>query len=140
MHISMRVMTGAAAAAVLGLSAWAPAQADPTNAKNALQLTVPCDNGHTYSVVTNGSGAWTPAHDLNSTATLIPVSFGEETFTIYAPDGTVVDQETQAPTAKAGASAHNKHATLSCTFSGSQTAPDGSMFVISGSVVGFVTT
>jgi hypothetical protein len=76
---------------------------------------------------------------VNSTATLIPVSFGEQTFTITAPDGTVLDQETQPATAKTGAIAHNKNATVSCDFGGSQTAPDGTTFTIQGSVVGFVT-
>ncbi|WP_297777021.1 hypothetical protein [Mycobacterium sp.] len=132
-------MTGAAAAAVLGLSAWTPAHADPMNAKNALPIQVSCDNGHTYDAVANGNGAWTPAHDLNSQAILVPVSFGEVTFTVYDPAGNIIDQETSPPTAKPGASAHNKHATTGCDFAGAVTAPDGSSFSISGSVVGFVT-
>jgi hypothetical protein len=139
MHTSLRVMTGAAAAAVLGLSAWVPAQADPANAKNAFPIQVSCDNGHTYNAVVNGNGAWTPAHDLDSTAMLIPVAFGEQTFTVTAPDGTILDQETSPPTAKPGASAHNKNATVNCEFAGSQTAPDGTTFTITGTVQGFVT-
>jgi hypothetical protein len=134
-----RVMTAAAGAAVLGLGAWAPAHADPVHAKNSLPITIVCDNGQSYSAITNGSGAWTPAHDLASTAMLIPVSFGEITFTVTAPDGTVLDQETQPPTAKAGASAHNRHAATSCSFSGSASAPDGTTFTIEGTVTGFVT-
>ena len=139
MHTTSRVMIGAAAAAVLGLSAWAPAQADPSHARGSLPLEVSCDNGQTYDVVTNGNGHWTPAHDLNSTSVLIPVAFGEQTFSIYDPDGNLIDQETAPPSAKAGASAHNKHATVNCSFEGSSTAPDGSTFMIAGTVTGFVT-
>lgn len=139
MHTTLRVMTGAAAATVLGLSTWVPAHADPAGAKNSLPIQISCDNGQTYDAVANGNGAWTPAHDLNSTAILVPVSFGVQTFTVYDPDGNVIDQETTPPSAKPGAIAHNKHATTSCDFGGMITAPDGSTFSISGSVVGFVT-
>ncbi|HEY3530605.1 MAG TPA: hypothetical protein VGK78_15775 [Nocardioides sp.] len=139
MHITLKVLTGAAAATILGLSTWAPAQADPAGARDSLQLQVTCDNGQTYDVVTNGNGAWTPAHDLNSTAVLIPVAFGEQTFSVYDPDGNLIDQETVPASAKTGASAHNGHATVNCSFAGSTTAPDGSTFMISGTVTGFVT-
>jgi hypothetical protein len=139
MHTTTRATLGAAAAAILGLATWAPAHADPSNARDALPITIDCDNGQSYTAVANGSGAWTPAHDLNSTAMLIPVSFGEVTFTVYDPDGNIVDQEIQPPMAKAGASAHNKHAATNCSFSGGATFPDGSMFTIVGSVTGFVT-
>jgi hypothetical protein len=140
MHISMRVMTGAAAAAVLGLGLWAPAHADPIHAKSALPLQISCDNGQTYSAVANGSGAWTPAHDLSSSAVLVPVSFGPITFTVTDSEGNILDQETSPSTAKPGAAAHNKNATTSCDFSGSSTAPDGTTFTIEGTVTGFVTT
>jgi hypothetical protein len=139
MHTSLRVALGAAAAAVLGLATWAPAQADPVHAKNALPLQVWCDNGQSYVAVANGNGNWTPAHDLSSNAILVPVSFGEQTITITDPSGTIVDQETIPPSAKPGASMHNKNATTSCQFAASVTAPDGSTFSIMGSVVGFVT-
>lgn len=139
MHISLRVIGGAAAAAVLGLSTWAPAQADPVHAKQALPLQISCDNGQTYSAIANGNGNFSPAHDLNSTAMLIPVAFGEQTITVTAPDGTVLDQETVPATMKKGASAHNKNATVNCDFAGGATAPDGTMFTVSGTVRGFVT-
>jgi secreted PhoX family phosphatase len=139
MHISTRVTLGAAAAAVLGLTTIAPAQADPTGARNAIPLQISCDNGQTYDAVANGNGAWTPAHDVNSTSILVPVSFGTLTITVRDSQGTIVDQETQPPSAKPGASAHNGHATTNCEFTGTVTAPDGSSFSIEGTVVGFVT-
>jgi secreted PhoX family phosphatase len=140
MHITTtRVMLGAATAAVLGVSTIAPAQADPSGAKNALPLQISCDNGQSYDAVANGNGAWTPAHDLNSSSILVPVSFGTVTVTIRDPQGNIVDQETQPPSAKPGASANNRHATTNCEFVGTATAPDGSTFTIEGTVVGFVT-
>jgi hypothetical protein len=139
MHTTMRFMTGAAAAAVLGLGAWAPAHADPVNAKNAFPIQISCDNGQSYVAVANGNGNFTPAHDLSSTAILVPIAFGPITFTVTAPDGTILDQETDPATAKPGASMHNKHAATNCDFAGSATAPDGTTFSIEGSVTGFVT-
>jgi hypothetical protein len=139
MHITTRVTLAAAGAAVLGLATIAPVQADPSRAKNALPLQVFCDNGQSYDAVANGNGAWTPAHDLSSSSILVPVSFGTVTVTIRDPEGNIVDRETDPPSAKPGASAHNRHATTNCEFVGTATAPDGSTFTIDGTVVGFVT-
>lgn len=138
MNTRTRLLLTATATAVLGLGTATTAHADPANAKGSLPLTISCANGSIYTAVANGSGAWTPAHDLDSTSILVPVSFGTETFTVYDPAGNIVDQQTEPPSAK-GAIEHNKHAVIACEFSGSQTAPDGSMFTIEGSVVGFVT-
>lgn len=139
MHTTLRVITGAAAAALLGLSAAGPAQADPVHAKNAFPFQVVCDNGQSYDAVANGNGTFTPAHDVSSQAVLVPVAFGPITFTVTDAGGTILDQETSPPTAKPGAAAHNKNATVNCEFSGSQTAPDGTTFSIDGTVTGFVT-
>lgn len=139
MHTTSRVIIGAAAAAVLGFGTWTPVHADPAKAKGAFPVTVTCDNGHTYSAVSNGNGNYTPAHDLDSTATLIPLSFGEATFTVYDANGVVVDSGTDPGTAKRGASVHNKNGTLHCTYTGGATFPDGSSFVVTGSVTGFIT-
>lgn len=138
MHISTRVGLGVAAAAALSIGSVGAAHADPVNAKSSFPITITCDNGSTYNAVANGSGAWTPAHDLGSTSILVPVAFGTQTFTVFDPQGNIVDQETVPPSAK-GAIGHNKHATTSCDFSGTQTAPDGFRLTIQGSVVGFVT-
>jgi hypothetical protein len=138
MHTTLRVMTGAAAAAILGFGISAPAHADPVKAKNSFSFQVVCDNGKTYDAISNGNGNFAPAHDLSGTAILIPVSFGEITFTLTDSDGNIIDQETQPPTAKTGAAAHNMNATTSCTFSGSSTE-DGTTFTLAGSVRGFVT-
>lgn len=132
--------TALVAPLVAGTALAAPAGADPLHAKDSLQLQVSCANGRTYLVVSNGNGNWTPAHDLSSTSTLIPLAFGEQTFTVTDPSGTVVDQETQPPSAKGASADASRSTQTTCTFSGSQTDPaSGYTFSISGTVLGFVT-
>ena len=139
MHTTLRVMTGAAAAAILSLGAWVPAHADPIHAKNAFAFQIVCDNGHSYGAVANGNGTFTPAHDLSSTAVLVPIAFGPITFTVRDSEGNILDQETSPSTAKPGASSHNKNMTTNCEFFGSQSGPDGTTFSIDGTVTGMVT-
>lgn len=138
MHVSRRVILGAVAVAALGVGTATTAQADPINAKNSFLLTVTCSNGVTYHAVTNGSGNWTPAHDLGSTTVLVPLAFPEQTFTVLDPAGNIVSQQSAPPRAKVAADI-NKNADLTCSFVGSQQMPDGSTFVLSGTVIGFAT-
>jgi hypothetical protein len=116
------------------------AAADPTKAQT---LTLVCDNGHTYTVVVNSSGAWSPAHDVNSTSTLIPLSFGETTGTVTDANGNLVDSFSDPATAKGSAGSHDRTTTTSCTYTSDDTfvSPDlGPLHVhVQGSVVGFVT-
>lgn len=137
MHKTRLVTLTFATAALIAVSAGA-ASADPANAKGALPLHVTCDNGHSYMAVANGNGNFTPAHDLDSNAVLIPAAFGEITFTVADPSGNIIDQQTQPATNK-GSSANNPNATTSCSFSGTSTAPDGTTFTLAGTVVGLVT-
>ena len=104
-------------------------RADPTNAKNALFVTATCDNGQSFQIVTNGNGAFTAAHDRNSTATLIPFAFGEFTGTLTDPAGNVVDTFTDPPVTKRAAANHNL---LECPFTFSQISPVGFKFAGSG--------
>jgi hypothetical protein len=116
------------------------ATADPTKAQT---FTLVCDNGHTYTVVVNSSGAWSPAHDVNSTSTLIPLSFGETTGTVTDLNGNVVDSFSDPAMAKRSAATYDLATTTACTFSSDDTfvSPDlGPLNVhVEGSVVGFVT-
>jgi hypothetical protein len=109
------------------------AGADPSNAKNALFVTATCANGQSFQIVTNGNGAFTAAHDRNSTATLIPFAFGEFTATVTDPAGNVVDTFTDPPITKRSAA---NHSLLECPFTFSQTFPDG--FTFAGSGTAFV--
>lgn len=138
MKTGIRGALVAFAVAAVSIGSMAAAHADPINAKSSFPLTITCDNGFTYQAVTNGQGNWTPAHDLNSQTTLVPLSFGTQTFTVYDPAGNIISQQSTQPSAKTAVDS-NKHATASCTFTGSQTAPDGSVFMLNGSVIGFAT-
>ena len=137
-----RILAVPAAVIALLAALFATAQvasADPINAPGAFQISVSCDNGHDYSVVANGNGHWTPAHDINSTATLVPLAFGEQVLTLTDPDGNVTEQVIP-PSSKGADTSNGTRATkTSCTFSGSQTDPEGNTFTITGSVTGFVT-
>jgi len=116
------------------------AAADPTKAQT---LTLVCDSGRTYTVVVNSSGAWSPAHDVISTSTLIPVSFGEVHGTVTDGTGSVVDEFTDPAMVKGSSGSQHRATSTSCTFTSDDTFNDpdrGPLHVhVEGSVVGFVT-
>jgi len=139
-----RILAVPAAVIALLAALFATAQvasADPINAPGAIPISVACNNGHVYSVVVNGNGSWTPAHDVNGTTTLIPLAFGEQVLTETDANGNVIEQTTTPPSSKGAGTSNGTRATkTSCTFSGSQTDPEsGHTFTITGSVTGFVT-
>jgi len=118
----------------------APAHADPVGAQGALPLTVTCDNGAVYDVISNGNGNWTPAHDLDSTSTLVPVSFGETTFTVTDASGTVLDSETTPAGTKGQSGKQVRGTAISCSYTGGGMDPEsGMVFTLSGTVEGFIT-
>jgi hypothetical protein len=116
----------------LSVAALAPsAVADPSQAKNSLQLELVC-NGTPYQVAVNGNGKFTPAHILDSTGVVVPYSL-DLTFTFTPPGGPT---QTQTQTASKGGP--HKGA-VDCTipfqsFSG----PQGT-FTIQGTATGFLT-
>lgn len=119
---------------LLGTAA-APATADP---KGEI-IPVDCDNGKSYEVAVNGNGEFTPAHDTASTATFVPVSFGEFKFTVTDAQGNVVEQDTEPRIDKGkGNAAKGKKSLITCEFSFSGTE-DGLTFEGSGTVTGFLT-
>ena len=67
-------VSGAVAIAAVGRSG-PSVSADP---KPNIAVTLTCD-GQDYDIVVAGNGAWTPAHDLNSTLVGVPIAFGEFT-------------------------------------------------------------
>lgn len=101
---------------------------------------VVCDNNKTYTLVSNGNGEFTAAHDINSNATLVPVSFGEFTGTLTYPDGT--QQTFTDPPAAKGQSAKGAKNLVNCTFSFTEESdgsdpefPAGSTFTGSGTAL-----
>jgi len=144
---------GAAAAGIAVVGMGSTAWAAPTGAKNAVPVTADC-GGQPYSLVVNGGGngansnngqTFNAAHfTIISDSVLVPVSFGESTFSEYI-NGVLTQTFTQPPTAKGNGSISGpaNATTLSCTYSFSQTQTDpttGDVFTFTGagSVVGFL--
>ena len=86
------------AAACLGvaaaLSISTPASADPKGEP----IPITCEGGATYWVTVNGNGAFTPGHDVDDTAMLIPTSFGDFHGVITDSTGAVIDEFTDPAT------------------------------------------
>ena len=132
------------ATAALVVSGAATATAAPPERE---VIPLECDEGNSYEVVVNGNGAWTPARAWASTRVLVPVPFGEVTFTAVLPDGTVIE-DSEPPSFKGGGevAANNPRPTVTCTFEFSETLteddedlPAGTVITISGEVTGFLT-
>ena len=107
-------------------------------------IPVVCDNGHTYDVVVNGNGVFTPAHDIDSTAILVPVSFGPFTGTVRNAQGQIVDTFTE-PGSEKGQAAKGLTDPVGCTYSIHEVSdgsdpefPAGYTFHGTGTVVGRV--
>ena len=131
-QVGGRVAFVAVAAGMTVLGVGGVAAADP---KGEL-IPVVCDNGATYQVLLAGNGEFTPGHDVASNSNLVPTAFGEITFTVTDPEGTVTT-ETNPPVSK-GSSSRPRATTVSCTFH-EEGSDDGFTFVVDGSVTGFVT-
>jgi hypothetical protein len=116
-----------------------PAAADPTGARNSTVIQLTCD-GEEFQAAVNGSGAWSPALDIDSNAVFVPVSFGEATFTLTDADGNVLEESTDPPRTKGA----GQNADLTCTYTGSGTFEDPDLgvltFTFSGDVTGFRTS
>ena len=109
-----------------------------------------CDGGQTFEVVVNGNGAFTPARVLGSNQVLIPISFGDFTFTAVLPDGTVIEDSEPGGEAKGGGNVaqRNPRPTVTCTFEDSFVLeeddpefglPAGTVVTFGGDVTGFLT-
>lgn len=118
-----------------------PAQADPGGDET---FPLVCDNGETYTITTAGNGAFTPAHDVNSTTIFVPTGFGEFHGEVTSVEtGEVLETFTDPPAIK-GNSEKQRGTSLSCTFSfsGDEFVPElGGLvhFEGGGSVTGFST-
>ena len=131
MHASKLAGLLATGGAMFAIAA-APAGADPKGETIPLE----CDNGNAYVVAVSGNGEFTPAHDTASTATFVPLEFGEFTGTFTPPGG--APEPISEPGAMKGQSNKNGKANVTCTFSFSETSEEGT-FVASGTVTGFIT-
>ena len=126
-----RLLVLVAAGALAAVAIAPSAGADPTNAKNALQLQAVCGT-QTYNVVVNGNGEFTPAHLIGSTSVFIPTSFNiTSTFT---PTGgsTMTETDTSAKAAPL-------QDTITCTIPFQSFSNPFGTFTIAGTVTGFFT-
>ena len=131
-----RLLVLSVAAIFAALVFVAIAGADPSNAKNAAQITATgCTDGNSYTVWVNGNGTFTPAHVADSTAVFVPTALNL-TFNFYASDNTLLETDVQDVSKTAPQSN-----LVSCDIplQTSFTAPDGSYGTIVGSVTGFLT-
>lgn len=127
------LLTGAAAASA------APPDTPP--------LTVHCDDGMHYEILTSGNGTFTPGNIVGSTGVIVPVWFGDNLFTVVAPDGEVVEMPGGDEAKGQGRVLENVRKDLVyCSFSETFTLeveeegfPAGSVVTFSGAVIGFVT-
>jgi hypothetical protein len=134
--MTRRLASVLAVTAISTALAGATATAAPVNAPNALTVALDIGEAGTFDVVVNGNGDWGPGHDLNSNAVLIPLAFGESTFTVTDAAGNVIDQGTEPAIAKGKAKAKGRER-ISCTFTFTVTE-DGTTTTVAGSVTGFV--
>jgi hypothetical protein len=133
--VALAVLTGAAAHA-------AP--------KGGETFELACDNGETYSIVTNRGTDFTPGFLVDATAKLIvPTSFGDFHFTAVAPDGEVLVDETEPGPSKGNGKGNGggNHTSVTCTFGESEVLteddpesgfPAGTTLTFSGEVTGFL--
>ena len=105
--------------------------ADPTHAKNSLQLQAVCGT-QTYSVVVNGNGEFTPAHLIGSTSVFIPTSF--DITSTFTPIGGA--KMTETDTSAKAAPLKN---TITCTIPFQSFPSPFGTFTIAGTVTGFFT-
>jgi hypothetical protein len=120
-----RLLVGLAVTAAAASGAGV-ASAAPTNAKNALPITLQCSNGQTYSASVNGNGKSTPAITAQGVV-LVPFTL-EVTF----HDITAGISDTTTVT-KPG----TPNANVSCTFASQIVpgGPNGDLIQITGSAI-----
>jgi hypothetical protein len=118
-----------AVAAVLTLAvAVAPAAvADPAASPQSSAQTITCDGGAVFHTAGAGHGLFSPAHDLDSTAMLMPVHYGEIVSTFVGADGSVevdtVPGDSKGPGALGAAEA------VRCDYVSSFDVPGGTVIV-----------
>jgi hypothetical protein len=138
----MKGIAGASVAAVVALSGWSPAHADPGHGKHAkhlIGLQIGCDNGQAYAAVMNGKGKLSAIHDVDSTRVLVPAAVSEALVTVLDADLNVVDQWTTPARAKRGMLKHHKKALTTCDVVGFSPQDDGGTITVQATMLAKVT-
>lgn len=106
--------------------------AAPTNAPNAEAIPITCDNGASYTVISNGNGTFTPGHIIDDDGrVLIPVAF---VFEGMDSSGNVIFSESVS---KKGKMKGLSDDLIVCTFGGTF-EENGETFTFTGTVTLFV--
>jgi hypothetical protein len=134
MFRATRLKLSLAATLALSVTALAAgtANADPLK---RLPVTLDCGGGSLH-MVTNGSGEFTPAHDVDSNSVFIPLQFGTETDVFTDPAGNTTTT-TNPPSPPKGSANPAGRTILDCTFHVDIRGPDGGHLVVDGEVTGF---
>jgi hypothetical protein len=128
-------MALATVSAVLGLTAWTPAHADPGHARNAVGLQIGCDNGRAYAGVMNGHGRFSAIHDLSSRRVLVPVAVGKALVTVLDADLKVLSQWTTPRNVKQQLLEHHKKSLVTCDVIGFDPRADGTTVTVLGTMI-----
>lgn len=139
-------MRKTAVVAALSATALVAGAATASAAPKTEPFDLQCDDGRTYTVVTNGAGSFTPAHVVGSTMVLVPIRFGDNVATVVTPDGeTVTMPFPDDEKGKGNVAARNPGETLLChesfTFTLDQPEmgfPAGSIVTVEGTVLVYV--
>ena len=126
-----RLLVLVAVGALAAVAIIPTAGADPTNAKNVLQLQGVCGT-QTLTIVVNGNGEFAPAHVVGSTSVFVPTAF-DITFTFTPTGGST---ETEVDTSAKAAPIKD---TITCTIPFQSFPSPVGTFTIEGFVTGFVT-
>jgi hypothetical protein len=126
-----RLLVLVAVGALAAVAIIPTAGADPTNAKNVLQLQGVCGT-QTLTIVVNGNGEFAPAHVVGSTSVFVPTAF-DITFTFTPTGGST---ETEVDTSAKAAPIKD---TITCTIPFQSFPSPVGTFTIEGSVTGFLT-
>lgn len=111
------------------------ASADPTGAGTARFVIADCD-GTQVELVTNGNGDFHAAHDLNSTASFVPVAV-KDSGLFTDPAGGL---HPFSHDVVKGSASPDGQPIVTCSFSVDRTFPDGSRLQASGTLTGFFTS
>lgn len=139
----MRAHAAAAALMTAGLVLAPAGQAAADPAASGDVATLDCDNGETYTVVVNGNGEFTPAHDVAGTTTFVATSFGANNVRVTTSSGELVTAFSDPASAKGGRAGKDRATTTTCDFLLVATFPDEALglltLTVTGSVTGFAT-
>jgi hypothetical protein len=130
-----RFWLAAASTCALVAAVTGAANADPTGAGTARLVTADC-GATQVEMVTNGNGDFHAGHDLNSTASFVPVAVTDSGVFTDPAGG----EHPFAHDEVKGSASPNGHPVVTCAFSVDRTFPDGARLVASGTLTGFFTS